>query len=153
MMMCWSETQKVDWLKLKLKLESLPVAAGPNLILARPGRTRGFYTLASITQALIFRTRSKSNASFYDGCAAVASAMYVGSTLGHDEAAINSNYCLALRLSPLRLMPAIHSSSKSIIPQQQLRKLADSTTISGFCIRGTLTDKFELLRRVSYRKG
>lgn len=38
MMMCWSETQKVDWLKLKLKLESL--AAGPNLILARPGRTK-----------------------------------------------------------------------------------------------------------------
>lgn len=79
--------------------------------------------------------------------------MYVGSTLGYDEAAINSNYCLALRLSPLRLMPAIHSSSKSIIPQQQLRKLADSTSISGFCIRKTLTYRFELLRRVSHRKG
>lgn len=144
MMMCWSETQKVDWLKLKLKLESL--AAGPNLILARPGRTRGFYNSSS------HPVKVKCFIS-YDGCAAVASAMYVGSTLGHDEAAINSNYCLALRLSPLRLMPAIHSSSKSIIPQQQLRKLADSTSISGFCIRGTLTDKFELLRRVSYRKG
>lgn len=31
MMMCWSETQKVDWLKFKFKLKLESLAAGPNI--------------------------------------------------------------------------------------------------------------------------
>lgn len=51
MMMCWSETQKVDWLKFKFKLKLESLAAGPNLILARKYvHTRAFYNSSSHIQ-------------------------------------------------------------------------------------------------------